>query len=366
MARLLLVLQRTLAFTIDLVIVIALQVTLGVAAVMALIPWGPEQNAAFLVAFIAYFGVFEWRGGRTPGKMLLRIRVVQQDGQAADAFACFSRISLLAFGSAIPSIISGGVEELFHLPAAYDSARTWAPLLLGWLVWPVSIIVGGGVVGAHDVIVGTKVVRSGSSNAMYGPGVPQHYWAKVAGATTLTGLVVLFALGWGTRPMRTAFNQPEYALQVANLTVDDFTLGRRAGDAARLLEGGLSVHFGSAPPFMSDSGFVPPEARPSQILVYDIAMSSEAYGADAALDTIGFALAGELVDRFGPEVFDVGLVLNFVTTRRIGNCAVGLQVARGGFFIPGDSDEVNIVLRRPEKERAIDVEWDSYWLDLAS
>jgi uncharacterized RDD family membrane protein YckC len=366
-----LALQRGLAFATDAVILIAVQLLLGAGAVTARIPWGPIGNAAFLAAVVAYFGILEWRyAGRTPGKMLWRIRVARMDGTPPDAFAVFLRICLLVFGSGLAPALTSFLQNLLRLPPEYESPSTVAPLLVAWLVWPVSIIVGHGVFGAHDVLAGTRVVRASSQPSMVA-GVPHLYWLKLAAVTGFGTLVVLLTVGSGTKPLRSTLSEPRTAVILQQVLVDHFTLARRAGDAGRLIqyEGDIGVQGGQAPDFMNDTTFVPAALRSQSTLVYEIPVTSEAYRSPVVLDTIGYALAGELVERFGAEMADIDVVLNFVITNRIGNCKVTLQIVRAAFFTPDASDPegtIGIELRDPPSDQQLGVNWDTDWLKLSA
>jgi hypothetical protein len=165
-------------------------------------------------------------------------------------------------------------------------------------------------------------------------------------------------------------DDPETSVFLQRAALDHFALGRRAGDAARLLKGDVRVHTGSAPPFMSDTSFVPAGARPQMILTYDISvygtgLPSRVREAGNALDTISYGLATEIAERAGANVFDFALVLNLVTTNRIGNCRVGIASTRGGFFVP-DSTFARIIILDPPHPRNLIVECDTSWLDLSA
>jgi uncharacterized RDD family membrane protein YckC len=91
---------RTPAFLFDQfvvgVVVVGPALALGTAP-RALVTPGRTRTVVFLallaVAFVYHFA-FEWRDGRTPGKRLLGLRVVSDDGGPVDDRASFLRNAL--------------------------------------------------------------------------------------------------------------------------------------------------------------------------------------------------------------------------------------------------------------------------------
>lgn len=94
-----LVTARAIAAVIDMVIFVVIMTTLFVIADQAgsdattrfTDPENFQANALILAGYCAYYVIFEWLTGATPGKRLLKIRVVMADGSPVDASAAFIR-----------------------------------------------------------------------------------------------------------------------------------------------------------------------------------------------------------------------------------------------------------------------------------
>jgi uncharacterized RDD family membrane protein YckC len=111
--------------------------------------------AASLLAGLTYFTWFHGIGGRTPGKMLLDLRVVQASGDPMTPGLAFLRW--------VGYLISAPVFCLGFLWVAFDSRKQ------GW----------------HDKLAATLVVRETGEFTRTGNGIPLEN--TVAGTTTFSG-----------------------------------------------------------------------------------------------------------------------------------------------------------------------------------
>ncbi len=96
----------------------------------------------FLVLTIAYFTYFHGTTGRTPGKMLLGLQVIGEDGTPIS----FS----IAFLRAVGYLVSGAILNLGFIWAAFDKRKQ------GW----------------HDKIAGTVVIIREEQNQTAGISIP--------------------------------------------------------------------------------------------------------------------------------------------------------------------------------------------------
>lgn len=119
--------------------------------------WG--RFVGFFIALV-YFGVMNSSisGGQTFGKKALKLKVVNSDNQSIDVLRSFARYSILG----IPFFLNGA-----HF--------TSEALTSNWVLYPISLIVFGGLLSAaylyifnrvtrqslHDFIMGTFVVNVG-------------------------------------------------------------------------------------------------------------------------------------------------------------------------------------------------------------
>jgi uncharacterized RDD family membrane protein YckC len=156
--------RRSFAFLIDKVILYFVSMLLFLIGLLALglrgemfcrIPASPEDMthgmgafallylAAALLAGTAYFTWFHWIGGRTPGKMLLGLRVIQVSGDPMTPGVAFLRW--------VGYLISGPLFCLGFLWIAFDGRKQ------GW----------------HDKIAATLVIRErGKSDQTDGEAMP--------------------------------------------------------------------------------------------------------------------------------------------------------------------------------------------------
>ncbi|MFW6074192.1 MAG: RDD family protein [Chloroflexota bacterium] len=94
-----LVTMRAIAAVIDLVVFVFVMTTLLIFADLAgtgaaerfTDPENLEANALILAGYCSYYLLFEWLTGTTPGKRVMKMRVVLADGSPVDASAAFIR-----------------------------------------------------------------------------------------------------------------------------------------------------------------------------------------------------------------------------------------------------------------------------------
>jgi uncharacterized RDD family membrane protein YckC len=134
---------RLLAFVIDIIALII------IAAILSAI-FGTESDVAtyltLAAGFIYFVGFWSWRG-QTPGKMVIRAKIVKSDG------------SPIGFGNAI-------LRYLFYLIPSFAPILFFAGLAVSLLPLPIAII--GFIIivmssrkqGLHDMVAGTYVIDS--------------------------------------------------------------------------------------------------------------------------------------------------------------------------------------------------------------
>jgi len=137
------VLSRLLAFVIDIIVLILIAAIIGTI-------FGPDSTMAtylpLAVGFIYFVGFWSLRG-QTPGKMVVRAKIVKADG------------SPISFSSAI-------LRYLFYLIPSFAPILFFAGLAVDMLPLPVAIVafiiilVSRRKQGLHDMIAGTYVVDS--------------------------------------------------------------------------------------------------------------------------------------------------------------------------------------------------------------
>ena len=136
-------LARLLAFVIDFIALIIIA-----AALTAIV--GDESDVATYLSlaagFIYFVGFWSWRG-QTPGKMVIRAKIVKSDG------------SRIGFGNAI-------LRYLFYLIPSFAPILFFAGFAVGLLPLPVAIVgliiivMSSRKQGLHDMIAGTYVIDS--------------------------------------------------------------------------------------------------------------------------------------------------------------------------------------------------------------
>lgn len=115
--------SRSAAFLLDLLIVLLLESAFGwsVSYLMHFFPWTSSYLIALMI-FIAfmllwgYFALFEFYGaGKTPGKRLIGIRVIHENGQNLTFLAAFIR-NLLRIVDFLPALFFLGIIMIFFHP----------------------------------------------------------------------------------------------------------------------------------------------------------------------------------------------------------------------------------------------------------
>ena len=134
---------RLVAFVIDFIALII------IAAILTAIVGTKSTVADYLplaVGFIYFVGFWSWRG-QTPGKMVIRAKIVKSDG------------STIGFGNAI-------LRYLFYLVPSFAPILFFAGRVVGWLPFPgaivglIIIVLSSRKLGLHDMIAGTCVIDS--------------------------------------------------------------------------------------------------------------------------------------------------------------------------------------------------------------
>ena len=136
-------LARLLAFVIDFIALII------IAAILTATLGDESTVATYLslaAGFIYFVGFWSWRG-QTPGKMVIRAKIVKSDG------------STIGFGNAI-------LRYLFYLIPSFAPILFFAGLAVSLLPLPVAIVgliiivMSSRKQGLHDMIAGTYVIDS--------------------------------------------------------------------------------------------------------------------------------------------------------------------------------------------------------------
>ena len=136
-------LARLLAFVIDFIALIIITAILGAI-------FGGESTVATYLSlaagFIYFVGFWSWRG-QTPGKMVIRAKIVKSDG------------STIGFGNAI-------LRYLFYLIPSFAPILFFAGRAVTLLPLPVAIVgliiivMSSRKQGLHDMVAGTCVIDS--------------------------------------------------------------------------------------------------------------------------------------------------------------------------------------------------------------
>lgn len=172
---------RLLAMIVDWTIILAVLIGTSIATLLLLggpgaviDPAGATENlqnlrayfAAFELALLAvYFVFFTWAAGGTPGKLVLRLKVVSVDGRPVTGGRAFLRF--LGYGlEIVPGVI---VATMLAAVVAVGSLVLQQPLLTGALGVLAMFLVFVGYIWAafdprkqawHDKLAGTVVVRA--------------------------------------------------------------------------------------------------------------------------------------------------------------------------------------------------------------
>ncbi len=174
---------------VDWTVILAVLVATSVAALLmlgglgaAIDPAGAAEGmrelrgyfAAFELVFLAvYFAFFTWAAGGTPGKLVLRLKVVCVDGSPVTGGRAFLRF--LGYGiELVPGMIIAGMMAAI---VAVGSLVLQQPLLTAVLGAFATVLVFVGYIWAafdprkqawHDKLAGTVVVQKGDDGAPRG------------------------------------------------------------------------------------------------------------------------------------------------------------------------------------------------------
>jgi hypothetical protein len=160
-----LVLRRFFAFLVDLSIVggLAFMCVLGVF-MSGMRTRGSTDDFLSVAAILMYFGLWEARcAGRTPGKLLFRIRSRLRNGGEVMAFHAFARAAVVFLVPPSIPVAYSFVSVGFGSPAALPDVPAMFLVAAGALTWCVSVVTGGGRASLPDAIVGTETIRESPS-----------------------------------------------------------------------------------------------------------------------------------------------------------------------------------------------------------
>ncbi len=196
-----LIARRTIAFVLDMAILISL---MGLACIIPIAAGcefqGLGWNPLFLAGVLCYFGIFEsLYSGQTPGKMMARIRVQMSTGQRVMPYQAFARISVIVLLPLVLSLVYLVLVtcRAIALPTPVVDCFTFA---LPYVIWPVSAIIGGGHTALHDFLTHTVVARTKATEDPRQPGVSWLYpYVVVFLASAITAVCVYRVL---SRPAR--------------------------------------------------------------------------------------------------------------------------------------------------------------------
>lgn len=181
--------RRFLAFFIDCMILGVVGYLLGLLffdAFAGLGAWG--RLVGFTVALL-YFGPLDsvMGGGRTPGKMLCRIKVADRDGKPISLVKSVVRYLVIA----LPFFLNG-------LPLSSDALQSPAGLIVGLIVFGL----GGAVIyllifnrhtrqSLHDLAVGSYVIKVGSPGPVSVPGVWKGHFVVIGVWLTTVAILLV-------------------------------------------------------------------------------------------------------------------------------------------------------------------------------
>lgn len=186
-----LVLRRAAAYAIDMAIAVPMFVG-GVWLTRHLgADWGLFDNLFLLLCAAAYFGWFEGVGQASPGKRLLRLRVVRRGGEPITPHIATMRTILFL-------TVPYGVTLLIDLVIALVSNDPTQPRWLwsflegdktaGALLIPISIVTSAGSQGVHDLIARTVVLSARAPNTLVQH--PGAIWSTSVVVTLIIALLV--------------------------------------------------------------------------------------------------------------------------------------------------------------------------------
>lgn len=179
--------RRVLAFVIDGLILGVIGSALGMLAFDRLAElgvWG--RGLGFLIS-LAYFGVMDsgLARGQTPGKRLLKIRVVRTDGRMLGPGRAALRFCLMG----VPYFLNNA-----HIPLA--ASNVWIFTLLSLVVFGLGLSILYLLIfnratrqSLHDLATGSCVI---AANSTLGPGTLAHIWR---GHYAVVALIAVAALG---------------------------------------------------------------------------------------------------------------------------------------------------------------------------
>lgn len=180
-----LALRRLIALIIDCMLLLLPFAVVLFAVFLDLLDWNQERDIGLYVGILLYFSLFECLAqGQTPGKQFLSISVQTVSGRPVGAYESFSRITVLLCAPVAAQLILSCVEmsvDLEFIDAVYVNYLLLCSCLL---IWPVSIIIGRGRMGVHDLLFGTIVVRSTGTPEERGGDLPR--WKYLATAALVT------------------------------------------------------------------------------------------------------------------------------------------------------------------------------------
>lgn len=178
--------RRALAFAVDGLILGLAGAALGLVAFDRLAELGGWGRVLGLVISLAYFGVMDSRftGGQTPGKRLLKIRVVRTDGALLGPGTSMLRFCVMG----VPYFLNGARIR-------FDAEDTWLVMLLSLAVFGLGLAILYLLIfnrrtrqSLHDLVTGSCVIAAEGTLV---PGTLAPVWR---GHYIVTALIVAAAL----------------------------------------------------------------------------------------------------------------------------------------------------------------------------
>lgn len=191
-----LITRRTLAFCIDVILIlICMALLIFLTSNLFGMSWDEHTiNLLFWVLIIVYFGLTEWGDGQSPGKASFRIYITSQDQNIKPGmYESFYRVVLIMLIPVFIEFITSYATKLFNMSTVVS-----LPFVIfsigSMIIWPVSIIFGRGRIGLHDLLSNTMVKSFHNNNDVYQVSDKRKYIVTVIGGYLLICSIVVFSI----------------------------------------------------------------------------------------------------------------------------------------------------------------------------
>jgi len=177
MTELLLIAKRFLAFVVDVLILFSVTLPLQFVLVFSKTKVAPFWEIVIYAFVVCYFGFSEYFfHGYTLGKRLVKIASQPQEG-GLTLFQTFLAPTVVVTVPLTMTLFVDAFVLLYNLPELIQAALSIGTVILCTLVWPISVIIGGGRFSLFDVVARTLVdKRGGGAEGKMSMSCPR-YWS---------------------------------------------------------------------------------------------------------------------------------------------------------------------------------------------